>query len=574
MGLIRGHHDHLPGVHLHVFPGDSDPCVAIKNTDQGIVWSGMFAQSLSLVEGEQCDSPRLPVDYRPADHRALLVRHHIGHLQGPSLQIPLFPVFPIFMLQCVTPRVSEFHSTDSTAPRSQETTPCTPARDCYPLQTIPPMHPAPYIVPWRPPDGQVHVIRTIRRQPIPVCSGLLPASGSGNWSTSLRDATIVSGVRSPAFLSYCTYDIMERRDYYEILGVDRTADETTVKRAYRTLAMRYHPDRNPGDDECLVRMKEVNEAYAILCDGDKRRIYDLYGHDGLTGYSQSDIFSGVDFSTLFREFGLGGFGFGNGIFDNLFGQGRTSTRERRRAADLRYNLELTLEDAASGIERVLDIPRRRTCTSCRGTGAREGAVSTCVRCDGSGQAVREHRSAIGVFREISVCGDCRGTGRFAKESCSLCDGMGVLEEAHEVTLTIPPGVDTGHTLRLEGEGEPGEGEKAPGDLYVVVNVAKHPVFQRQGDDLYMQQDIGVADAALGASLPVPSLNGDCTLEVPDGTQTGSLIRLKGKGMPRLGSRHKGDLYVVVRVITPTDLTWKQKELLQEFQRLDKDSEAG
>ncbi len=378
----------------------------------------------------------------------------------------------------------------------------------------------------------------------------------------------------PALLSTCTCNIMERRDYYEILGLDRTADETTLKRAYRTLAMRYHPDRNPGDNECLVRMKEVNEAYAVLCDGNKRRIYDLYGHDGLTGYSQSDIFSGVDFSSLFREFGLGGFGFGNGIFENLFGRGRTSTRERRRAADLRYNLELPLEEAASGTERVLEIPRRRTCTSCRGTGAKEGAVSTCERCDGSGQAVREHRSPIGVFREISVCGDCRGTGRFIKESCSLCGGMGVLEEVHDVTLTIPPGVDTGHTLRLEGEGEPGEGEKASGDLYVVVSVTRHPVFERQGDDLYMQQDIGIAEAALGASLSVPSLNGDCTLEVPDGTQTGSLIRLKGKGMPRLGSRHKGDLYVVVRVTTPTGLTQKQKELLQEFRRLGQDGEVG
>jgi len=364
--------------------------------------------------------------------------------------------------------------------------------------------------------------------------------------------------------------MMERRDYYEILGVERTADESTVKRAYRTLAMRYHPDRNPGDSECMTRMKELNEAYAVLCDGEKRRLYDTYGHDGLSGYSQSDIFSTVDFSSLFREFGLGGFGFGEGVFANLFGRGRTTTRERRRAPDLRYNFELTLEQAATGIEKVIEIPRRRTCSSCRGTGAKEGAVSTCERCRGSGQMVKEHRSGIGVFRQISVCSACGGTGRFVKEHCSLCEGRGVLEEVHEVTLTIPAGVDTGHTIRLEGEGESGDGDVTPGDLYVVVDVAQHTVFERHGDDLYMQQDIGFAEAALGASLPVTCLEGTSTLEIPDGTQTGSLLRLKGKGMPRLGSRHRGDLYVAVRVTTPTRLTGKQKELLKEFQRLETD----
>ena len=366
---------------------------------------------------------------------------------------------------------------------------------------------------------------------------------------------------------------MERRDYYEVLGVDRTADETTLKRAYRTLAMRFHPDRNPGDNECVSRMKELNEAYAVLCDCDKRRMYDRYGHDGLSGYSQSDIFGGVDFSTLFREFGLGGFGFGNGIFDNLFGRGGTGTRERRRASDLRYNLELTLEEAATGVERVLEFPRRRTCTSCRGSGAKEGAINTCERCEGSGQAVREHRSGIGVFRQISVCGECRGTGRIVREKCSLCEGSGALEEDHDVTITIPAGVESGHTLRLEREGEPGDGDNAPGDLYVVVSVARHPVFERHGEDLYLQQDIGIAEAALGASLPVPSLDGECTLEVPEGTQNGTLIRLKGKGMPILGSKRRGDLYVVVRVSVPTHLTRQQKEILREFRRLEQEGGA-
>jgi molecular chaperone DnaJ len=365
---------------------------------------------------------------------------------------------------------------------------------------------------------------------------------------------------------------MERHDYYEILGVERTADESTIKRAYRTHAMRYHPDRNPGDAECVARMKELNEAYAVLCDSDKRRLYDMYGHEGLAGYSQSDIFNSVDFSSLFREFGLGGFSFGDSMFANLFGRGRTTTRERRRAPDLRYNFELTLEQAATGVERTLEIPRRRTCSSCRGTGAKEGAVSTCPRCDGSGQMVREHRSGIGVFRQISVCSECQGTGRLVKEPCSLCEGRGILEEVHEVKVTIPAGVDSGHTIRLEGEGESGDGDITPGDLYVVVGISKHTVFERHGDDLYMQQDIGIAEAALGASVPVSCLDGSATLEVPDGTQTGSLLRLKGKGMPRLGSKHRGDLYAVIRVTVPTHLTRQQKELLKEFQRLE--SEGG
>jgi molecular chaperone DnaJ len=363
---------------------------------------------------------------------------------------------------------------------------------------------------------------------------------------------------------------MERLDYYEILGVERTADESVIKRAYRTLAMRYHPDRNPGDDECVARMKQLNEAYAVLCDGAKRRLYDTYGHDGLSGYSQSDIFSGVDFSSMFREFGLGGFGFGEGLFANLFGGRRTSTRERRRASDLRFNIELTLEQAATGIEKVFEIPRRRVCSSCRGTGAKEGAVSTCHRCEGSGQMVREHRSGIGVFRQVSVCSECRGTGRIVREYCSLCEGRGALEEVHEVTVGIPAGVEDGHTLRLEGEGEPGDGDVTPGDLYVVVTVARHPVFERHGDDLYMQHDLGIAEATLGASIPIASLDGEVTLEVPDGTQNGALLRLKGRGMPRLGSKHRGDLYVVARVAIPTSLSKQQKELLKEFDRLEKE----
>jgi molecular chaperone DnaJ len=363
---------------------------------------------------------------------------------------------------------------------------------------------------------------------------------------------------------------METRDYYEILGINRTAKESEIKRAYRALAMRYHPDRNPGDEEAVGRMKQINEAYAVLCDAEKRRLYDLYGHEGLNGVNPAN---GVDFSSLFREFGLGGFGFGDSAFGSFFGRGRTSTRGRRRAPDLRYNLDLTLEEAAAGLERTLEIPRRRTCTSCRGTGAKEGASTTCARCRGTGQIVREQRSGIGVFRQISVCGECRGTGQVVKEPCSLCGGSGQLEEVHGVGVTIPAGVDSGYTLRVKGEGETGDRDVRAGDLYVVVGVQQHPVFERHGDDLYTAREIDVAQATLGAEIPVPSLDGDATLEIPSGTQTGSLFRLEGKGMPGLGSHNKGDLYVMVQLVTPRDISEEQRNLLARFQLLEQEKNA-
>ncbi len=366
----------------------------------------------------------------------------------------------------------------------------------------------------------------------------------------------------------CPSQTMERRDYYEILGVDRSANETQIKRAYRALAMRYHPDRNNGDPEASKRMKEINEAYAVLCDPQKRRVYDAYGHDGLSGYSQNDIFSGVDFSSLFREFGLGDFGLEDSLFGSIFGRGRSSTRERRRAPDLRYDLELTLEEAFTGTEKTLEIPRQRTCTSCRGSGAKEGTSTICPVCNGTGQLVTETQSGIGFFRRISVCSKCGGSGKVVQEPCSLCKGKGVLEELHEVTVTIPAGIDTGYTLRLEGEGEHGDGDVTPGDLYVVVRVSQHPLFERRRDDLYISRDISIAQAALGARISVPAVDGEAYLDVPKGTQTGSLFRIRGRGMPRPGSRNRGDLYVIVKVVTPVDLTDEQKELLRRFQSIE------
>ena len=363
---------------------------------------------------------------------------------------------------------------------------------------------------------------------------------------------------------------MAKRDYYEILGVDRNADDTTIKKAYRNLAMKYHPDRNPGDNEALGKMKEVNEAFAVLSDGEKRRIYDTYGHAGLEGFSTEDIFGNVDFSSLFREFGLGDlFGFGNGLFDTLFGRTRGSRRESRRGprrgADLRYDLSVTLEEVAFGVEKTIQIPQAEACTTCSGIGAKPDGIAGCDRCQGKGQIIREHRAGHRAVRQITVCGKCRGTGKIVKDPCNECDGKGTIEKTKDITVSIPAGADTGYHIAIEGEGE--KGEDIPGDLYIVFHVKKHDTFERHEDDIYLQKEIDFATATLGSEIEVPGLNGNRKLNIPEGTQTGTVFRISGAGIPRLGSRGKGDEYVVVKVVTPTNLSRKEKDLLREFARL-------
>jgi len=360
---------------------------------------------------------------------------------------------------------------------------------------------------------------------------------------------------------------MDKRDYYEILGIDRDADEAAIKRVFRTLAMRYHPDRNPGDGEAGELMKEINEAYAVLSDPEKRRLYDLYGHAGLEGFTQEDIFGGVDFASLFREFGLGGFGFGDSLFDSFFGRRRTTTARRQRAADLRYDLELTLEEAAFGTEKTVSLPRLETCPACRGTGAKAAKLETCPACRGSGQMVTEHRSGYSIFRQITPCRRCQGQGQMIKEPCPECAGKGLIRKTEEMTVSIPKGADTGHTIRVGGKGEAGKGVVEPGDLYLVIKVAKHPIFERHGDDLYLQKDITFAQAALGAKIKVPSLDGDLELEIPEGTETGAVLQLPGKGVTHLGGNGRGDQYVIAKVVTPTDLSKEEKHLLREFEKL-------
>jgi molecular chaperone DnaJ len=364
---------------------------------------------------------------------------------------------------------------------------------------------------------------------------------------------------------------MENRDYYEILGITKSHSEAEIKRAYRNLAMKYHPDKNPDDEHAAEKMKGINEAYAILSDSQKRQLYDTYGHAGLEGLSSADIFSSVDFASLFREFGLNdfGFSFGGGILDSLFGGNRSSARQSRKGADLKYDLEITLEEVTSGVEKKLAIPHNKSCSTCRGSGAREGGLHTCLHCKGTGQMVVEQRSGYSVFRQISACRHCRGEGKMIKEKCPDCHGKGHLQEIKELTVAIPKGVESGYAIRIDGEGEPGDKGIPAGDLYVVVDIKKHPTFERQGDDIYMIQEIGLVRAALGGEIDdLPSLNGKVKLDIPEGTQTGAVLRVVNSGIPHLKGPGKGDLYVMIKVTTPEKLTRQQKDLLTEFEHLE------
>ncbi|MCD6300002.1 MAG: molecular chaperone DnaJ, partial [Dehalococcoidales bacterium] len=320
-----------------------------------------------------------------------------------------------------------------------------------------------------------------------------------------------------------------KRDYYEVLGIDRNADEAAIKKAYRSLAMKYHPDRNPGDAQAIERMKEINEAYAVLTDAHKRQLYDTYGHAGLEGYTQADIFRGVDFSSLFREFGLGDvFGFGSGLFDSFFGRRTTTRRGPRKGADLRYDLTVSLEEVAFGSAKTVELPKTEQCQACNGSGAEPGGLAQCESCNGTGQIVREQRSGYSVFRQISVCGKCQGKGKIVTKPCKECGGKGIIEKTKEITVNIPAGADSGYKIRIDGEGE--RGEDLPGDLYIVLNVEKHPIFERHGDDIYLQKEIAFTIAALGGKVEIPALDDTLKLDIPEGTQTGTVFRIENKGV--------------------------------------------
>jgi molecular chaperone DnaJ len=350
---------------------------------------------------------------------------------------------------------------------------------------------------------------------------------------------------------------MSKRDYYEILGVNKAASDQEIKSAYRRLAVKYHPDKNPNDSSAEEKFKEAAEAYSVLQDAEQRRRYDRFGHAGVSSGAGAGSWGAPGFGGI--EDILGDlFGFGD-----VFGGARAGSRRTaaQRGADLRYDLEITLEEAASGMTAQLRVPRLEGCETCKGSGAAPGTQpETCQTCGGAGQV----RYQQGFFSVARTCNACRGAGRVIKTPCKDCNGAGRVEREKQMEVKIPAGVETGSRLRVQGEGEGGTQGGPAGDLYVVIHVAEHEQFERQGSNLYEAVPITFAQAALGADIVVKTLDGDEKLKVPMGTQTGTVFRLKGKGMPQLGGRGKGDLFVSVSVITPTSLTREQRRLLEQL----------
>jgi molecular chaperone DnaJ len=353
-----------------------------------------------------------------------------------------------------------------------------------------------------------------------------------------------------------------KRDYYDVLGVARTANEAEIKSAYRRLAVRYHPDKNPGDAEAEEKFKEAAEAYSILSDAEQRRRYDNFGHAGVSGSGAGAGWGAPGFGGI--EDILGDlFGFGDVFGGGGRGGGRRSSAQR--GADLRYDLEITLEEAANGMTAQLRIPRLETCEKCKGNGAKEGTQpETCQTCAGAGQV----RYQQGFFSVARTCAACRGTGRIIKTPCEECRGAGRIEKERTMEVKIPAGVETGSRLRIAGEGESGAQGGSSGDLYVVIHVKEHEQFERQGSNLYSSVPATFAQAALGAELTVPTLDGQQQLKIPAGTQTGTVFRLKGQGVPVLGGRGRGDMFVSVTVVTPTTLTREQRRLLEQLSEVE------
>ena len=347
---------------------------------------------------------------------------------------------------------------------------------------------------------------------------------------------------------------MEKRDYYDVLGLSRGANDEEIKKSYRKLAMKYHPDRNPGKKEAEEKFKEAAEAYEVLRDSEKRRLYDQFGHEGLKGTGFKG-FSG--FEDIFSTFG--------DIFEDFFGFGtRRSRTAARRGADLRYDIQLSFAEAAFGKETEIEILKASQCDRCEGTGAKPGTYpATCPGCQGKGQVTRSQ----GFFNISTTCPHCNGEGKIIANPCVDCRGTGKVTKKKKVSAKIPGGVEDGSRLRLRGEGEEGERGGAPGDLYVVLHVERHPLFDREGDDIICQIPISFTQAALGTEIDIPTLNGTKKIHIPRGTQSGHAFRLKGEGTHHLRGHGRGDQIVEVIVKTPTKLTKKQEELLREFARI-------
>jgi molecular chaperone DnaJ len=343
-----------------------------------------------------------------------------------------------------------------------------------------------------------------------------------------------------------------KRDYYEVLGVNRESTQDEIKRAFRRLARQYHPDVNKNSD-AEARFKEINEAYEILSDADKRAAYDRYGHAG-------------------PQAGFGGFGDFGGIediFESFFGGMRTGPTRRgpARGADLRYDLTIEFVEAVFGCEKEIIVPRHEICPQCQGSGAEPGTQPIrCPQCNGTGEVRRQQQTFLGSFVQVTTCPRCQGEREIVTSPCTNCRGRKVVQVERSISVKIPAGVDDGTRIRLAGEGEPGARRGPAGNLYVVLRVKPHPVFRRQDNNILLELDLNVAQAALGDKLKVPTLDGDEELAIPAGTQTGEVFKLRGKGVPHLRRNGRGDQLVMVHVLTPTKLSRQQKDLLKELSK--------
>ncbi len=354
----------------------------------------------------------------------------------------------------------------------------------------------------------------------------------------------------------------EKADYYQLLGVSRSATTEEIRKAYRNLALKFHPDRNPGDKEAEKKFKEISQAYDVLSDSEKRKKYDVYGHEGLQGYATRD-FQSASFEDIFEAFSDI---FGDeSIFGDIFGVGRR--RRTARGASLRVELVVDLKEATTGVRRSIELWRQERCGECQGSGARPGThPETCRTCGGRGMVMR----SAGFFSVQQTCPTCGGHGRTVRDPCGGCKGAGLVKRKREIEIDIPAGIEDSTRLRLAGEGEPSRDGGPSGDLFVDVFVKPHEFFKREGEHLYCEVPISYAQATLGAELEIPTLDGKATFEIPRGTQSGQLLRTKGLGMQRLNGRGRGDLFVRVSVQVPAKVNKRQEELLREFAKLEEE----
>lgn len=356
----------------------------------------------------------------------------------------------------------------------------------------------------------------------------------------------------------------DKRDYYDVLGVSRDATEADIKKAYRVLAKKYHPDANPDNKEAEAKFKEASEAYAILSDRDKRQQYDQYGHSAFEGGAGGFDFNDFDFGDIFGDL------FGGDIFGDLFGGGRrrgsAANNGPRRGANVGTSVRITFEESVTGTDKELDLNLKDECEVCHGSGAKPGtSPETCSKCNGRGQVVHQQQSLFGMVQNIQTCPDCRGKGQVIKEKCSNCYGLGYTSKRKKIQVTIPAGIDNGQSIRIRDKGEPGINGGPRGDLLVEVHVSRHPIFRREGYDIYSTAPISFVEATLGGDVRISTVDGDVLFTVKAGTQTDTKIRLKGKGMPTIRDKQvRGDHYVTLVVQVPTKLSNQQKEALKNF----------